>query len=162
MRKQTRIGHPCAEDKADRHIVVWAEVNRNRVTRANRAWRDDPQIGARLLSAAESLDPVGQLKKCRKRATRGSGRGHLEHEAVTAYQPAFTDSRPGDIDARHGEVLAEHSVDKLSVQVDLPLVEVFARIDVDSLIVATVKLLVADGVADETTAGTGAHRPRRA
>ena len=43
-----------------------------------------------------------------------------------------------------------------------PSVEVFARIDVDGLIVAAVKLLIADGVADQAAAETATHRAGRA
>ena len=47
-------------------------------------------------------------------------------------------------------------------QFGFPLVEVFARVDVDGLIVAAVKLLIADGVADQAAAETATHRAGRA
>ena len=66
-----------------------------------------------------------------------------------------------DLDARGGEVLAEHAVGERTCESGLPLVEVLTRIGVDGLVVATVQLLVADGVADQAASETTAHRSRR-
>lgn len=59
-----------------------------------------------------------------------------QDRALGADAPAFPDERPGDVDALGGQVLAEHPVGEGAIQLGLPVVEVFARVDVDGLIVA--------------------------
>ena len=89
-------------------------------------------------------------------------RRHLEKRPVASDSPAFADPRPCHVDPGRGEVLAEHAVGKGPGQFGFPLVQVFARVDVDGLIVTAVKLLIADGVADQAAAETATHRAGRA
>src|SRR5690349_12369289 len=68
----------------------------------------------------------------------------------------------GDIQAFGRDILSEHAVGEFTLELDLPGIEILARVRVHRLIIATVELRIADRIPHQPAAETALHRPRGA
>ena len=129
------------------------------VAHADVAGLDDAQISARLCDIREPLHPAGLAQPSLKGQAGHARAGHLEHY-VAADTPPLADEGVVNVEAARAEVFAERARGERAAELELPPVEVLARIGVHGLVGAAVMFHVVRPIAGQANVA-GPFRPGR-